>query len=185
MGPRCVRHLRCALHLFRRHQAQRGQPAPEVRRSSSPAHRRQRAVAGAPGIARTGKLALPLQVTETQISSRDRRSGRHSRRHGLGRADGARQVRAGRRDAARRGMNITIFPEYDVTSGITVESPDGLFIAAARWCAVSSPIAAARSLTVSTRSCPCPWIRIRCSTLVAGAVGSAVAVAKAAVPVWV
>ena len=46
LGARRARHLRRAVHLLRRPEAARGQPAREVRRDHLPARRRHRAVAG-------------------------------------------------------------------------------------------------------------------------------------------
>ena len=81
------------------------------------------------GIARTGKLPLPYKKTAETPN--------------LGGIDEADDIRGGmgweglmelvkfvqrRRDALVEGSTSTIFPEYNVTSGITVESPDGLFV---------------------------------------------------------
>ncbi len=103
LGARRVRSLRRALHLLLGHQAARRQPALEVRRHRVPARRRHRAAAGQrPGRRRAGS------VQEERADAESRRAGlgrRHPRRHGDGRAAGARELRARGRHAARRRID--------------------------------------------------------------------------------
>ena len=129
-----------------------------------PARRRQRAVAGQRAFRRPAGAPLPYRKTADTPNLGAHRSGRrHPRRHGLGRADGA-----GRSSCSEGGTLITegststIFPEYNITSGVTVESPDGPVRARIGHARHRSPIAAARSPTATTRRCRCTSTRIRC-----------------------
>ncbi len=101
---------RCSVHLFRRHQAARGQPAAEVRRHHLPARRRQRAGAGQ---RHPEDRVDAAAVQEDGGHAKPRRAGsgrRYSRRHGLGRVDGAREVRARRRHAHHRRIDVDDLP---------------------------------------------------------------------------
>jgi hypothetical protein len=52
------------------------------------------------------------------------------------------------------GSTATIFPEYRITSGVTIQNPDGLFVRGSvmRGIVADRP---ARLSTVSTRRCRC------------------------------
>ena len=63
------------------------------------------------GIPKTGSLPLPYKKTAETPNLGDPGSGRrHPRRHGLGRADGARQVRARGRHAHHRRLDVDDLP---------------------------------------------------------------------------
>ena len=130
LGARGARHLRRALHLLRRHQAARGQPAPEVRRHRLSARRRQRRSRRSTAFRRPADAPLPYKKTAETPNLGAHRSGRrHPRRHGLGRADGARRsscAKAGR--SSPKGRRRRSSPSTTSRSGVTVESPDGLFV---------------------------------------------------------
>ena len=97
LGARRARHLRRALHLLRRSEAARGQPAREVRRDHLPARRRQRAVAGERDAEdRHRRRCRTRRPTTTPNLGVRRSERRHSRRHGRRGPAGAREVRAAR-----------------------------------------------------------------------------------------
>ena len=82
------------------------------------------------GLPKTGGAPLPYKKTAETPNLGAHRSGRrHPRRNGLGRADGAGEVRPrGRHAASPKASTSTIFPEYNISNGVTVENPEGLFV---------------------------------------------------------
>ena len=78
------------------------------------------------------------------------------------------------------GATATIFPEYNVTTGVTVEDAGRPVRARLDHARRRSPIGAARSRTATTRSCRSTSARRRCSTRAAAPAGSAAAAAAAA-----
>ena len=110
-------------YVFRRHQAARRQSAAKRRHHFS-ARGRQRAGAGQRD-SKTGTLPLPCRRRERRIWVRRIRPA--IPRHGLGRADGARQVRA-RGGTLITEVDVDDLPELHVTAGVTVENPDNLFV---------------------------------------------------------
>ena len=98
--------LRRAVHLLRRSEAARRQPAREVRRDHLPARRRHARVSQVNGMPKTGSAPLPYKKTADDAEPRLRRSERrHPRRHGHRRAGRAREVRAGGRHADHRRID--------------------------------------------------------------------------------
>ena len=87
-----------------------GQPPAEVRRHRLSARRRQRRVAGERH-PEGGRRAAAVQEDRGDAEPRrHRRGGRHSRRHGLGRSDGAGEVRPAGRDAPHRRCDVGDLP---------------------------------------------------------------------------
>ncbi len=126
---RGARHLRHPVHVLRRSEAEGGQPAREVRRDHLPARRRQPAVAGqrhADGRQRSAAVQEDRQSSRTSAyvdSSDDIRGGM-----GLpGLLELAKFVEEGG-TLITDGSTTTIFPEYGITSGVTVEHPAQLFV---------------------------------------------------------
>ena len=114
---------------FARHQAARRQPAPEVRRHRLSARRRQRAVAGQRHCRRPAERRCP-----TRRPRRRRTSARIDQaddiRGGMGWEGLMELVKFVREGGTliTEGSTSTIFPEYNITSGVTVENPEGLFV---------------------------------------------------------
>ena len=111
------------VHLLRRHQAARGQPAAEVRRHRLPARRREGAVAGqrhpedrldAAAVQEDGRDAEPR-------ASRIRPTTSAAAWAGKGLMELVKFVREGG-TLITEGATSTIFPEYNVTNGVTVEN---------------------------------------------------------------
>ena len=163
LGARRARHLQRALHLLRRHQAARGQPAREVRRHHLPARRRHAAVAGERHPEDRRRAAALQEDRPTRRTSA--RSTRPTTSAAAWAWKGCSSWRSSCRRAARsssKGSTATIFPEYGITTGVTVERPTQLF-ARGSIMRARGPTGRARSPTASrTRSCPSTSTRIRC-----------------------
>ena len=135
-------HLWRALHLLRRSKAARGEFARQVRRPGDAAHRRFRGVAGE-RVAETGSAPLPYRKSaETPnlavLDSSDDIRG------GMGIDGLAKLVEFVQQGGLliTEGSTATIFPEYGITSGVSVEEPAQLF---ARGSILRATIADAKS----------------------------------------
>ena len=123
LGAAGLRHVRRALHLLRRHEAARGQPARAVRRDRLPARRRDAAVAreraaddgrrrfrtGRRSSRPTSACRIPRTTSAAAWASR-----------------GSRNLAKFVQDGGTlivEGSTTTLFPAYGLTSGVTVEEP--------------------------------------------------------------
>ena len=132
------------------------------------------------GIPKTGSMPLPYKKTDRDAEPRDHRSGRrHPRRHGLGRVDGAGEVRPRGRHAHHRRCDGDDLPRVQRHERRHGRNARTACSSAARSCAACSPIGAARSRMATTRSCRCTSARRRCSTPAAAPAASAAAAAAA------
>ena len=77
-----------------------------------------------------GSEPRPYKKTEaTPNVGIDRLDRRHARLHRRRRVDGALQVRASRAACSSpKGATSTVFPEYNLTPGVTIETPDNLYV---------------------------------------------------------
>ena len=161
LGAGCVRHVWRALHVLRGRHPASGQSAPEVQRHRLSARRWQRAVAGERASAdRDRAAALPEDGATPNLGALDQADDIRGGMGWEGLMELVKFVQQGG-TLITEGSTATIFPEYNITNGVTVESPEGLFV---RGSVMRGVFADRRSPSpmASTRRCPSTSTRIRC-----------------------
>ena len=115
------------------------------------------------GLPKTERIAAAVQEDRRHAQPRRHRSGgRHPRRHGVGRTDGAGQVRARRRHAHHRRGDVDDLPCVQRQQRRHRREPGGVVRPRVGDARRRSPIGAARSPMATTPRCRSTSTRIRC-----------------------
>ena len=128
MGTAGIRQLQGAVYVFRRAETARRESPQPVRRDRVSSRRSGRLRVDHRW--RSGQRAASVQEDRDDAERGIRRfDRRHARIDWCRRIDGTVQIRgAGGRPRSPKGSTSTVFPEYNLTPGVTVETPDNLYV---------------------------------------------------------